>query len=314
MKIHFDNVNFNSTSGPNSFGYRLASCLKSQGHHIVLGDGHEADVSLIFIEPSGQYLAPKRVQRLDGIWFSPDEFKTKNDRIKTLYKNAHHVIWQSEFDRQMSTRWWNVPKHGTVIKNGIGKDFTKSHHVKEQLDSLRRRYEKVFVCSANWHPQKRLDTNVAFFEHIKQFYKSACLIVLGNNATIKKNPDIYVVGSQPHDVCMQVFQSSDWMIHLAWLDHCPNTVVEAIACGTPVVCPSDGGTKELVGNYGVVLKEEKAYDFELAYYDKPPSLDVTQWSGPLPERETLGVPPDLSIDNSARLYLDVFSDLLGEER
>lgn len=310
MKIHFDNVNFSSTSGPNSFGYRLATCLRSKGHDIILGDGHEADVSLVFIEPSGNYLARKRVQRLDGIWFAPDEFKSKNDRIKSLYKNADHVIWQSEFDKQMTTRWWNVPKRGSVIKNGIGKSFKTDSHVHEQLKVLKERYEKVFVCSANWHPQKRLDSNVEFFKHIRQFYKTACLIVMGNNPTVRNVPDVYVIGSQTHDVCMQIFQSSDWMIHLAWLDHCPNTVVEALSCGTPVVCPSDGGTKELVGKYGVILSENKPYDFELAYYDSPPNLDVTQWSGPLPEKESLGEPPDLSIENSAQLYLDVFSDLL----
>jgi glycosyltransferase involved in cell wall biosynthesis len=65
------------------------------------------------------------------------------------------------------------------------------------------------------------------------------------------------------------------MIHLAWLDHCPNVVVEAISQGCPVICTDSGGTQEIVRSNGVIVPEKSQYRFELADYDNPPDFDLT---------------------------------------
>jgi glycosyltransferase involved in cell wall biosynthesis len=66
------------------------------------------------------------------------------------------------------------------------------------------------------------------------------------------------------------------MVHLAWLDWCPNTVVEGLASGLPVLCSHNGGTKELVKDDGIILELEEDYVIgtELDLYTPPPiSLD-----------------------------------------
>ena len=68
---------------------------------------------------------------------------------------------------------------------------------------------------------------------------------------------------------------ADCMIHLAWLDHCPNVVVEAISQDCPVVCSASGGTKELVGSGGFIVPETETYNFELTDYDDPYPLDLS---------------------------------------
>ena len=93
---------------------------------------------------------------------------------------------------------------------------------------------------------------------------------------------------------------SDWMIHLAWLDHCPNVVVEALSQRTPVICTESGGTKELVGNRGLIIPEITKYNFELCDYDCPPKLDLS--SIDLPEIDILNL-EDLRIENVANKYL-----------
>jgi hypothetical protein len=118
-----------STSGPNSFAKRLAMGLIETGHEVELYDGRNADVSIVFIEPTGRPLANKVIQRLDGIWFSPSEFETKNSAIKQMYENADGVIWQSEFDKGMTTKWWGNPKSGMVIRNGINAPEIKKFQI-----------------------------------------------------------------------------------------------------------------------------------------------------------------------------------------
>ena len=49
MRIHFDNVNFSSRSGPNTFASRLATVLTERGHEIV-NYNEDHDVVLVFIE------------------------------------------------------------------------------------------------------------------------------------------------------------------------------------------------------------------------------------------------------------------------
>ena len=302
MKIHLDNVNMSSNSGPNSFGKRLAMGLIESGHEVELYDGKNSDVSIVFIEPTGRHLAKKVIQRLDGIWFSPEEFETKNSSIKKLYHVADGVIWQSEFDRGMTTKWWGNPKNGTVIRNGINAPEIKKFQI-PALEQIRQHYEMLFVCSANWHPQKRLMANIDLYKHLRSFYSSAALIVLGSNPIKVADPHIFYAGSQPHEVCLEIFSAANWMLHLAWLDHCPNTVVEALSQGTPVICSEQGGTKELVQDFGVILKEKNEYNFELTNYDNPPILDLTQINKKLPEKEKLGNPFDVTMDRTMKEYL-----------
>ena len=47
MKIQFENVNFDSRSGPNGFGLKLARSLIKRGHQVVNAAG---DVRLSFIQ------------------------------------------------------------------------------------------------------------------------------------------------------------------------------------------------------------------------------------------------------------------------
>ena len=146
MHIHFDNVNFSSRTGPNTFGSRLATVLAERGHEIVKYNDHH-DAVLVFIEPTRQWKRDVRViQRLDGIWFKPSQFETHNRLIKWAYDNCDEVVWQSEFDQKMTYHHWGN-KPGKVIGNGI--DADKFPVTNSRLKAIRRENEKVFVCSAN---------------------------------------------------------------------------------------------------------------------------------------------------------------------
>lgn len=308
MKIHFDNVSINAKTGPNVFANRLARALFENGHEVTF-TSDTADVSLIFIEPSGNKLCNKVVQRLDGIWFKPSEFVIKNQKIKSLYEKADGIIFQSKFDKTMCEKWWDVNKNNTVIYNGIDIDI-KNKITFSQIEQIRNTYEKVFVCSANWHKQKRLNSNFElFFSCLKQ-YPNSCLIVLGSNPdVVVSSPHVYYAGSVSQEVYLEMFSIADWMFHLAWADHCPNVVVEALSQGTPVVCSNVGGTKELIGNYGIILEDEK-YDYELYDYDNPPSIKIPS-DLVLPNRTSLDYTSIQNIDikHTAQKYIQFFETL-----
>jgi glycosyltransferase involved in cell wall biosynthesis len=309
MKIHFDNVDLATRTGPSSFANRLARRLFESGHEVCT-TSFGADASLVFIERSGADVADIVVQRLDGIWFKPNEFQNRNTGIKRLYESADAVIWQSNFDSEMTKRWWGVPRRGTVIHNGV--DVSVKHEITiPVLAQLRNVYDRIFVCSANWHAQKRLIDNVNLFQTQLKYHPKSCLIIMGNNPDVRiASPNVYYTGSLEHDACLQVYAISNWMFHLAWCDHCPNVVCEALSQGTPVVCASSGGTKELIGSYGKVLCDEP-YDYELYDYDSPPRIDVAG-VGELPDRKELNFESiaDIDINNVAKKYVQLFESLI----
>jgi len=287
LRIHFSNVNFSARTGPNTFAFRLASELAVRGHEIV--DDRDYDACLVFIEPSSRIIPGKRVvQRLDGIWFKPEEFESKNASIKATYKLADHIVWQSNFDKSMTVRHWGE-KAGTVIHNGISL-LSKASDV--GLQDLRNKYDTIFVASANWHRQKRLkETIELFFKQVDRGV-NGYLIVMGSNPDhMIIHPRVGYTGSLPHDTCLAIYRSSDWLIHLGWLDHCPNVVVEALSVGCPVICTDSGGTKEIVRNSGFIVPESFKYDFQLLDYDHPPEINLD-----------ISLPPRPDVDNS---HLDI---------
>lgn len=310
MKIHFDNVNFGSNSGPNSFAQRLASTLFVEGHEVVQS-GPDADVSLVFIQATGRPLANRVVQRLDGIWSKPEDIdSTKNHPIRKLYERADAVVFQSEFNRRFIRHHWSGTNRDVVIHNGTFTDPVKRLTIPALID-IRAQYERLYVCSANWHPQKRLGANIELFQTLRKKNPSSCLIVMGGHPDVQvADPHVFYSGSHPHEVCAEIYSAANWMLHLAWADHCPNVVVEALAQGTPVVCSEVGGTKELIGSYGVVLSEAP-YGYEAYDYDNPPKINVSHVTE-LADRTTLpyGSIADIDIRNVARKYVELFKSLV----
>jgi glycosyltransferase involved in cell wall biosynthesis len=270
-KIHFSNVNFNSSSGPNSFGFRLANELSNRGYQIV-NQKTDYDIFLCFIEPaSTPRNNSKFIHRLDGIWFKPEEYSSHNKQIKWAYKHSDHVVWQSNFDKKMTLHHWGAPKKGSVIHNGIR--IKKINNINQDVGKIKNRFNRIFVCAASWHRQKRLKENIELYNNVRN--DNDALLVLGKNPDyIQKDRNVFYLDHLPHELCLQIYSIADWFIHLAWLDHCPNVVIEALSQECPIICTDSGGTKEIVKDNGIIINEKIKYNFELTDYDKPYTLDT----------------------------------------
>jgi glycosyltransferase involved in cell wall biosynthesis len=274
--VKFSNVNFQSRTGPNTFAQRLVLELSQLGWTVINDHCHSQrpDVVLAFIEPvTPVHDGVPVVQRLDGIWTKQEQFDAgMNDRILKTYFEAKDVIWQSDFDRKVTTRLFGS-RPGHVIRNGIS--LARNLEFPDALVNLRNQYEKMFVCSANWHPQKRLKDNLELFQKVRHQFSSACLLILGSNPDVRiADPHVFYTGNIDHQLCLAVYATVDWMIHLAWLDHCPNVVVEALSQNTPIICTDSGGTHEIVRDNGIVIPENVSYDFGVVDYDSPPPINI----------------------------------------
>ena len=99
-----------------------------------------------------------------------------------------------------------------------------------------------------------------------------------------------------------LLRASDAMVHAAVNDACSNSIIEALACGLPVVYRDSGGNRELAGDYGVPLADD---------YAAVMSALRKQW-GSLRQR-VLDHRRRFLIGRAAAEYVAAFRDLTGSE-
>lgn len=272
MNIHLENVNLKSTSGPNHFASKLIKYMDA-----TFDSNKAPDAKLCFIESHRVRLfqtdnAPM-FQRLDGIYFNTaQDYKLQNENIKRTYDNVDGVIFQSNFNKQLITRYFGEHKNSTVIHNGADIEYIDS--VPLLSNSKLDKYENIWCCASSWRPHKRLSENIKYFlEHSSE---KDCLIIAGDkDEKILKDDRIHYVGKINFLQLTSLYKRSKYFLHLAWLDHCPNVVVDARASGCQIICSSAGGTKEIAGENAIIIEEEE-WNFKPVKLYEPPLLDFSK--------------------------------------
>ena len=267
MKISFENVDFRSRSGPNSFGLKLARSLHKSGHTITgIPTDPDIDVNLAFIQSSNAFRPT--VLRLDGIYFnSEQDWKAMNEPIRRSYEFADAVIVQSEFNRILTERYFGKRDNVHIVHNGT--DLHLIDKIPPAEVGIGR--ENVWMCASSWRPHKRLQDNIALFRALSG--PNDVMLVAG---TPDVQYDVYdqrvkFLGDLTWEQIISCMKASSKFVHLAWLDHCPNVVVDARACGCRIYCSSAGGTEEIAGTDALVLEEDH-WDFEPTALYQPPKI------------------------------------------
>lgn len=306
MKVCINLAKDKKNIGPVIFAKRLARELEKSGIKIV-DRIQKHDVLLAIIKDSYiEHSKKKRariIQRLDGVYHSLDQdYELMNKDIKETFESADSVIYQSDFSKRLVKKFLGE-KNGLdfIIPNGVDQnEFKKSN-----------RKGKVFLCSAKWRPDKRLDSIVNGFSCLDL---PAELWILGKTYGQYNNERIKCFGEVDSKQTFVFYNSANFFIHLAYDDNCPNSVVEALVSQLPVVCTSNGGTKELVRNSGEII-QEKEYDLKPFY-----SADISEVSRDkvskslqncLENEKNYEFPrEDLYMNNCAKKYIKAFEETL----
>lgn len=272
MKIFLDNVNLNSSSGPNSFGKRLRTqILKSGESYSFVED--KPDVQLSFITASKK-IAPLAL-RLDGIYFNTrQDWHSNNAPIKNSYDVADLIVYQSNFNKKLTEKFFGYSKNSVVIGNGTCLSCVSN--IEPLQNKILDSFSEVWSCSSSWRPHKRLKDNVNYF--LEKSPSDACLVVAGENPDyVIRDPRILYAG---HIVgwenCISLYKRSKVFLHLAFLDHCPNVVVDARASGCDIIVSSSGGTKEISGKGSTVI-DDLDWDFNPIDLYSPPPLNFSKF-------------------------------------
>ena len=190
------------------------------------------------------------------------------DIRKTLIKfdnvlnDQRHVIFSQRKDAMNSDKIFNYSNEflEEILDNIIKTKVQNSSNLNNNEFSNKVRTilgksvddKKFFdICSLN---------NIQFKEKIVEIF---------NNS---RNERIKFLHELDYMSLLSLYKRSSTFVHLAYLDHCPNVVVDARASGCKIVCSTAGGTREIAGTNALIIEEDN-WDMSPVDLYNPPQIN-----------------------------------------
>lgn len=254
MKIQF---NYSKAGGPGVFMKRLKEYLCENCGVNEVKKSPQLYLSAVWLgNPPPK---TKIIHRVDNVYFDElnPQRKKSNQKIKRALQIADGVVFQSVFSKNICKGILGVePKRYKIIYNAID----QKQYI--NCEPIQHSYDYLFIACAKWRPLKRPKSIAYGF--LEASLPNSALYVIGSIGTNEKVRDskIKYLGEMNPKLVMRYYRSSTALIHLARLDACPNTVVESLSVGKPVICNNSGGTPELVKDDGIILNIDPPDNFK----------------------------------------------------
>lgn len=318
------------TGGVGSFQIRLAHELARRGHRMALaGDAPTADAVLVFGGTRRlAWLASMRargvpvVHRLGPLnwryrtgsrsWREALAERARNRLLRFVRdRMADRVVYQSAFARDWWHRWYGpAPVPETVVHNGVDLREFAPRPVPRGDGKTR------IVCVEGSVPSNPV--SIAIVRAV-----ASTLVVTGRveeirvygrcrsraERALRAVPGVRLAGSVPREEIPARLAAGDLFLGLEMNAACPNSAIEALASGLPVVTLDTGAYRELVGPEAGIFAPFLGDPWSARPPDLEPLVDAIA--------EALERLPDLSraarrraeerlgIERAAAAYLDV---------
>jgi len=291
MRVSFS-VDLKPKSGKQNFAIQLADAFRRKGIKVTNKKPH---VNLVFVK--GVRKGCKNILRLDGAWMNNKmNYKGKNKKITAAMRQSDGVIYQSKYSRRVCEKFIGKHKKRVIIHNGCHPSVFKTKHERDK--------PYILACS-RWRPHKRLDVIIDSFL-LSGLSDDHDLIICGEvGGRHVRHPSVIYMGRQSIADIYSITAGCEFVVHLAYLDCCPNSVIESLVAGKRVLFSKSGGTPEIVKDSGVGIDDEE-YRFKAIDLYFPPKLpmdDIVDGYRRLADSKTRIDRNDLHIDTVADQYI-----------
>jgi len=299
MRISFGEDIKRRDSGKHKFLNRLSIALEALGATIT---NKNPDIFLHIGRNYKDVKAKKTVMRVDGLILNKGQpYEKQNRKILKAINNSDAIVYQGKFCKEAYEKFLGVTKHSICIGNGASVN-----------EFLPRDKKNFFLANCNWRPHKRLKNICESFIYALDKGIDADLVVIGKPDYNIKHPRIKYLGWVKDKTIKKLLSETIGLIHLSWLDWCPNSMVEAAVAGCPIIYSGSGGSQELGVGTGIAITDRQ-WDFKPCHLYKPPKLDDNEIYKAMLFLKSNNIDinrTDLDIKNVALKYISFFESLL----
>lgn len=219
----------------------------------------------IVVRVDGFSYMKRYLHRKEGVY---DSRKMSLKRLKINYQMAvtqyyaDLVIFQSDFSRKMSAKHiYPYTKDNVLIYNGVDEEHFR----------CTKNYEspKISVLG-NFRDVDLMDLYLQAFRRVSEKYPDSELLIIGNQNSevqsitsnflssfgVSEKLNIKNIGSVTYEELPNYLAKANIGWHFTLWDWCPNSVLEQLASGNPIIYAQAGGTVELVGDAGKSIDTE----------------------------------------------------------
>ncbi len=225
----------------------------------------------------------KIVQHINSI-FHPayrSNYDQLNEPFRQIYNIADHIVFGSDFAKKGTERYiGKCSTPSTIIYNAV--DTSHFTPAKKNPDRF-----NILAIGVHYI-RHRIEPLILSMPHVNKMYPDAKLIIAGplkdgngifdcsqrsfeqlaEKTGVANNTEFYPRYTQ--EEAPQVIAHGDILVHLKHMDWTPNTVIEAMACGMPILHTGNGGLPEIVGQAGLSLN--LPYDWDNIHAPEPEHL------------------------------------------
>jgi glycosyltransferase involved in cell wall biosynthesis len=195
-----------------------------------------------------------------------------NDQLREVLGAADHVLYQSEFCKRTADLFLGEPARGwEVLPNAVDTTVFTPCDVPPAGGP-------VLLLAGDQTESYRVESALRTLALVVRDEPGARLLVTGSLVgdggrrvidELGLEERVELTGRYAQRDAPALYRRAHLLLHTKVNDPCPNVVLEALACGLPVVHAASGGVPELVGpDAGIAVAHEESWE-----RDVPPASD-----------------------------------------
>ena len=187
------------------------------------------------------------------------ETERLNTRHRLVLGSAAHVVYQSAFSKESADRFIGVqPESWEILHNAV--DTTQF------APAVPPQGPPVILLSGDQSQAYRLTVALETLALMPDARLLVAGSVVGGEELVgqlRLEDRVELVGRYAQRDAPDLYRRAHVLLHPKVGDPCPNVVLEALACGVPVVHSASGGTPELVGDGGIGVASATSWEEDM---------------------------------------------------
>jgi glycosyltransferase involved in cell wall biosynthesis len=261
-------------------------------------------------------------------WYAGD-WAAQNRRMARSYHAADWVFYQSEFCRRAAEKFLGARTGGgEILYNAV--DTSRFQPLQGPVEKVSNDYSFLITGKIDRHLYYRLESTIAGLRVACDGGLNAHLKVAGwvdgeaksrAESQIRKlglEGRVKFTGAYTQEQAPEIYRDADAYVMTKHNDPCPNTVLEALASGLPILYSDSGGVPELAGtDAGVPLSCPE--DWETTHTPTPEAIGggmmrIAAGHGPFADAARRRAVERFDIRHWIDRHRSVFQDLVAQHQ